>query len=239
MPKRTEPAPHNSDDHEELANERVASELNTKKIEVDTGSEQQKIIINAAGKRMVYIASHQGNPDEFEELCYRIQPFLLAIVRERCLQEGLPLPPYLVAGRAAEYAILEGVKKPTTQFYSVFIDNLGVAIEFFKMRRLFVDRYIVETRGGKTRKQAYTAAICETSLTFPLRDRQILYHWILDSWPTPRIAAHYGMAEIDVRLALANIVKAARPFVDNWIARWAPRRDTSKRSTKRARKPPQ
>ncbi|MFN0207925.1 MAG: hypothetical protein ACKVS6_16580 [Planctomycetota bacterium] len=238
MPKRPEGTPPNSDDHNELANERVASRLDINKGDANSDPEQRRIVINAVGKRLVYIASHQGNPDEFEELCYRIQPILLAIVRERCLQDGLPLPPYLVAGRAAEYAILEGVKKPTTQFYNVLIDNLEVAIEFFKMRRLFVDRYIVETRGGKTRKQAYTAAICETALTFPLRDRQILYHWILDGWPTPRIAAHYGMAEIDVRLALANIVKAARPFVESWIARWAPRRDTSK-PKRRTRKPPQ
>jgi hypothetical protein len=201
--------------------------------------DREKAEVNRIGKRMVQIALQRGDPDEFEDLCHRLQPLLLDMVRDRCLAEGLPLPPYLVAGKAVEFGILEGCRKPTTRFYDILNESLGVAIEFFKMRRLFVDRYIVGTRGGRVRKQACVAAICEAALAFPLRDRQILYHWILDYWPTDRIAAQFGIAELDVRLALARIVKAARPFVDSWLARWELPEDTKKRRRQRPRNRPQ
>jgi hypothetical protein len=190
--------------------------------------------LDATGRRLVWLAGHRGDPDEVIACARRIQKQLLLRVGARLRAECWLLPEYLVAGRAVERAILEGLKRPTTRFSKLFDEELEVAIEYCKLRGILIDRWLLQEGGASLKRQALMGAIVEASLRLPIERRRVLYAWLKDELSVETIAANFCLNAHDVRVILRDVIRAAKPNVNIWLAAWTqPQRPAKRRSRRK------
>jgi hypothetical protein len=178
--------------------------------------------IDEMGKRLVWLAGHEGDPDEVARLARAMQATLLERTTNRLREEGYPLPEYLVAGQALELTILEGQRKPTTAFTQLLGGQLDVAIEYVRLAGMFVDRWILGKQGATTLQQARFAAVVEACIGRPIRERRVFYRWLKDGLEPAEVARDLRVPEGEVRAVIVSIVREARPRIQEWLHSWQP-----------------
>lgn len=188
---------------------------------------------DAEGKRLVWLTGHHGSPEEVIRCARRIQGHVLTRTCDYLRRNGWVLPEYLVAGRAIEQAILEGLRRPTTRFSVLFDEQLEVAVEYMKLRGLVVDRWILQERGASLRRQALIADLAEASFQLPMRSRQVMYLWLKDGVPVRTIAKTLSLAETEVRSILRTILSGVRPRVRARLSAWVPSSAAKARAKRR------
>ncbi len=191
---------------------------------------------DAHGGELVRLVAHRGDPDAVLAVSRKLQPHVLAITRARLDADALPLPELLVAGDTVHRTVLSLVERPTERFSARFLAELEIAIEYFRLRRLFVDRWLLQEMGLDVRSQARVAAIVEETLRLPLRERRLVHRWLGTGERVEAIGADLGMTEAESRGILARVVRAARPSVADWVSHWEPpstKRRKRRRRTKR------
>ncbi|MBI3820179.1 MAG: hypothetical protein HY286_15905 [Planctomycetes bacterium] len=194
--------------------------------------------IDELGRRLVWLASHDGNPDVVLSVCKQMQPGLLEVTLRRMYEEGLPFGEYLIAGQAVEFTILEGVRRPTTRFYKLFLEQIDITFELFRLQHAYVDRWVLEERGLSARQQARVAGMVEVTLQLSRAERRIVFHYIRRSRSPETIAAATGVALAEVRAVLARVARAARSRADEWFEKWKSMREMETKTKKSARRRP-
>lgn len=207
----------------------------------DQESHRSRDAIEQLGRRLIQLARDSGPVDDVVLVSNAIQPLLLQLVADRCRDAGYPLPGYLVAGRALEWSILDGVARPTTRFYDIYCGQIDVAFEYFRIRRMFVDRYILSARGFSVRQQARVAALVEEIMHRPPSDRAIAYDYLSIGMEVNDIAAKRHLPREAVRAVLGHVFRSARPHAAYWLELWSESARTiqkRRRRSNRSAKPP-
>lgn len=189
---------------------------------VDAGADPPDDVasVDALGKKLVWLAAHGGAPEEIVAISKQLQPVVLKISLRRMFEEGLPFGEYLIAGQAVEFTILDGIRKPTTRFYKLFLEQLDITFELFKLQQSYVDRWILQMKGLSARAQARVAGMVEATLQLSLGERRIVFHYIRNEMEPGEIAQLFSLPEAAVREILAKVARSARSNAREWLLRW-------------------
>lgn len=189
--------------------------------------------INEFGKRLVSLAIQRGNPHEVIEVTRNMQRDLLRVTLRRMVESGYPFGEYQIAGQTLEFAILEGVRRTTSPFYKLFIEQIDVALELYRLQTGYVESWIYYYHDIPVWRRARAAAMIEATLGVTMRERLAVYYYYRENCPTARVADMLGAENINIRLALARILRDAHARAPHWRAKIQEHYEKNRRPTRR------